>query len=298
MYRTLYIGGGTPSLLSLEQLSTIKRTLDGSFDMSSLEEFTMEVNPDDIVKNGLRYAEGLIGLGANRVSMGVQSFDDDALYKMGRRHDARQAEDAYSLLRHAGFKNISIDLIFGFNSSLDLDKIRCRLENMGLPEHISCYQLSIEEGSGLDRMVQKGHYTMPPDEECERQYYGICDMLRELGYEHYEISNWARPGFQSRHNSAYWDHTPYLGFGPGAHSLIISPEGQYSRRWNNPDVARYIGASVSGDWASVRGGEILTDEQIRQERLFLGLRTAKGVDECVIPEDKWFISDSIIADML
>lgn len=302
---TLYFGGGTPSVLSVDQL---RRIVSAVFDSGlalpdEIREFTMEVNPDDIVRGGMEYASGLRELGVNRISMGVQSFDDAVLHKMGRRHDASQAREAYRILRAAGFDNISLDFIFGFNDALDLDAMKGSLLSMGLPEHISCYQLSIEEGSGLDKMSQRGLFVMPSDEVCEAQYYAICDMLRGLGYEHYEISNWCLPGFHSRHNSSYWNHTPYLGLGPGAHSLIIGENGEYVRRWNNDSLREYIAAAGSGDWNSVRDQEILTPEQIREERIFLGLRTAEGIlkedgSRLRIPESKWFISDSIISDLL
>lgn len=297
---TLYFGGGTPSVLTLEQLQRIVSAIfdSGLTKREEIAEFTMEVNPDDVVKNGPDYIRGLKDLGVNRISMGVQSFDDAVLHKMGRRHNAAQAREAYSMLRKAGMDNISLDFIFGFSADLDVVSMREGLLEMGLPEHISCYQLSIEEGSGLDRMAQRGLFTMPDDEVCESQYYAICDMLRSLGYEHYEISNWCLPGRHSRHNSAYWNHTPYLGFGPGAHSLIIGEDGTYMRRWNENDLSRYLEAAADGNWSGVRGFELLTDEQIREERLFLGLRTAAGVDGITIPEEKWFISDNIIADML
>lgn len=292
---TLYFGGGTPSLLSLEQLRRIVEALP----KAEWEEFTMEVNPDDIVKGGAEYALGLRRLGVNRISMGVQSFDDKVLHTMGRRHNAQQALDAYTLLRKAGFDNISIDFIFGYTPQWSVQQMREGLERLpDMPEHISCYQLSIEPGSGLEKLVERGKYQMPSDEQCESQYYAICDLLRDLGYEHYEISNWCKPGRKSRHNSSYWDHTPYVGFGPGAHSLLVSQEGTMVRRWNNPDTAAYIAAAKSGDWNAVRGSETLTAEQVREERIMLGLRRAEGVDGRTIPENQWFISDSIILDIL
>lgn len=309
---TLYFGGGTPSLLSLEQISRIVKTI-GIQDFS---EFTMEVNPDDIVKNGMEYTEGLKKLGVNRISMGVQSFDDAVLKRMGRRHNAAEAVTAYGILREAGFENISLDFIFGFVPGMSARDLGKALESLpgGIPEHLSCYQLSIEEGSGLEKMVQRGIYVMPSDEECERQYYDLCAVLRDMGYEHYEISSWARPGRRSRHNSSYWDHTPYIGFGPGAHSLFVSG-GNYVRRWNNPDLSAYIEAAGKADFSTVRGSETLTEEQIEEERIMLGLRTSDGIpsgmlkntdilvpsaidDYIRIPEGKWFVSDSIITNMI
>ena len=308
---TLYFGGGTPSLLTLEQMERIVSALGGG----PWKEFTVEVNPDDVVKGGSDYAEGLKRLGINRISMGVQSFDDAVLKRMGRRHNASEAVKAYEILRRVGFDNISLDFIFGFVPGMDVSELGRGLDSLygGIPEHISCYQLSIEEGSGLEKMISRGAYSMPDDGECERQYYSLCDMLRNRGYEHYEISNWAQPGRRSRHNSSYWNHTPYVGFGPGAHSLFVD-EDKYVRRWNNPDLRAYVAAAESGSFADVRGEETLTPGQIGEERIMLGLRTSDGVPSSLvvenasltassvqgnvrIPEDRWFVSDSIISDL-
>lgn len=315
---TLYIGGGTPSLLPLDALEAIVEAVKGA-GWRIDEEFTLEVNPDDIVRGGLDYARALKKLGVSRISMGIQSFDDAVLRRMGRRHNADGALKAFTLLREAGFDNISVDFIFGFAPVLDMTLMAdglAHLEKVGgaLPEHISCYQLSVEQGSALEKMLDKGVWQMPSDEQCESQYYAICSLLESLGYEHYEISNWARPGFRSRHNSAYWTHHPYVGFGPGAHSLKIN-EGQFRRLWNVADVQAYItawnGPAMPVD---VRQGEILSAEQLRMERIMLGLRTAEGVDPDLlnshneilkptrdgrlrISESKWFVSDSIIVDV-
>ncbi len=308
---TLYFGGGTPSLLTLEQMERIVSALgEGPW-----EEFTVELNPDDVVKGGQTYADGLGRLGVNRISMGVQSFDDAVLKRMGRRHNASEAVRAYEILRRSGFDNISLDFIFGFIQGMDADALGKRIDSLpgGPPEHISCYQLSIEEGSGLEKMESRGIYSIPDDDECERQYYSLCDILGSRGYEHYEISNWSQPGRRSRHNSSYWNHTPYVGFGPGAHSLFVD-EGRYVRRWNNPDLRAYVAAAGSGSFADVRGEETLTPGQIGEERIMLGLRTSDGVPSSLvvenaslaassvqgnvrIPEGRWFVSDAIISDL-
>ena len=376
---TLYFGGGTPSLLSPEQLSRIRETLDetgwtvDAGGASTVGEFTVEVNPDDIARGGCEYVGGLRRLGVSRISMGVQSFDDTVLKRMGRRHNAAQAIQAYAILREVGFDNISLDFIFGFTDHFDVSAWKKQLKALpgGLPEHISCYQLSIEEGSGLEKMVGRGIFAVPADEVCEKQYYDICAALDGLGYEHYEISNLARRAsasdpfpvspsslspqspYRSRHNSAYWNHTPYIGFGPGAHSLLVSPGGSADsdtrgqtamiRRWNNPDIKAYIAAAgllnvasgTSEGFSSVRGSETLTPGQILEEKIMLGLRTSDGIDEewlrrnvkgerlsefldrgflcrvtgrdedktghpgrIRIPESRWFVSDSIISDLI
>ena len=215
---TLYIGGGTPSVLPLAELERIIRALGPA----TYEEFTVEVNPDDVVAGGVDYVAGLRALGVNRISMGVQSFDDGILRWMNRRHDAAGAREAFRLLRAGGFDNISVDLIFGMSQLTEtmwestIDKALA----LG-PEHISAYQLSIEEDSALEKMVAEGRYADASDEQCRSQYDTLCVKLAEAGYVHYEISNWARPGREAVHNSAYWRRVPYVGLGPGAHSLAF-----------------------------------------------------------------------------
>lgn len=213
---TLYIGGGTPSVLPLPVLERIVKALGPA----TYEEFTVEVNPDDVVTGGPEYVAGLRALGVNRVSMGVQSFDDAILRWMNRRHDAAGAREAFRLLRACDFDNISIDLIFGL-SQLSEEAWSCTVrEALALrPEHISAYQLSIEEDSALERMVSDGRYAEASEEQCRSQYDTLCRMLADAGYVHYEISNWARPGREAVHNSAYWRRVPYVGLGPGAHSF-------------------------------------------------------------------------------
>ena len=216
---TLYFGGGTPSVLPPSVLGRIADACGGR----SYREWTVEVNPDDITPS---YAAELRALGVNRVSMGVQSLDDGILRWMNRRHSADGARSAFRMLREAGFDNISVDVIFGvagMSAAVLEDTVRELLE--WRPEHISAYQLSIEEGSALDRLVREGRYAELPDEACEAQYRLICRLLAAAGYEHYEISNWALPGRRAVHNSAYWTRSPYVGLGGGAHSLWVSGQG-------------------------------------------------------------------------
>lgn len=228
---TLYIGGGTPSVLPLQVLEDIV----GSLGPSDYEEFTIEVNPDDIVSGGPEYVSGLRRLGVNRVSMGVQSFDDGILKWMNRRHDAAGAREAFRLLRACGFDNISIDLIFGLSQLSDDALADTVLAALALePEHISAYQLSIEEDSALEHMVSDGRYVEASDEQCRAQYDTLCRMLADAGYVHYEISNWARPGREAVHNSAYWRRVPYVGLGPGAHSFSLSSPRSVSSSSSSP----------------------------------------------------------------
>ena len=259
------------------------------------DEFTVEVNPEDIVDRGHTYVEGLLEMGVNRVSMGVQSFDDEILRFMNRRHDSATARKAYGILEDAGVRNISIDLIFGLpqlSSSKWTDTLNKALEISPsgiLPQHISSYQLSVEPGSMLARMVEKGKWSEASEELCQQQYAALCDTLASAGYHHYEISNFAQPGFEARHNSAYWRHVPYVGLGPGAHSYISNQtdttdtSGYLStskiRQWNAPDLHAYVEAYRSGDFSSVRDGETLDTEQLTLETIMLGLRTSEGLPE-------------------
>ena len=330
--RTLYIGGGTPSVLPLDVLSRIAdgiRTIQGP---SPLREFTIEVNPEDIVEKGDEYVAGLLDLGVTRISMGIQSFDDGILRWMNRRHDSARARKAYSMIRRAAERagkeiEVSIDLIFGI-PGLDLQTwertISATLslgkdEGFKAPDHISAYQLSIEEGSVLEEKIARGECTEASDEDCSRQYRTLCGKLREGGYNHYEISNFAIPGKEAVHNSAYWNRTPYVGLGPGAHSLTIRDDGQQVRSWNT-QVLPARGKTYS------REMEVLSDEDIRVERIMLGLRTSAGLpaDElsllagkdalekqvaagCLaigpdgrarIPEERFFVSDEIIGSLV
>ena len=276
---TLYIGGGTPSVLSITRLQTIVSALG----YGPYEEFTIEVNPEDIAGNGPAYAEGLSELGVTRISMGVQSLDDGILRWMNRRHNAARAREAFSLIPRG--LDRSVDIITGVPGMSD-ESLQKTVDGIleWHPEHISAYQLSVEEGSALASMIASGKVQEAPEEQCRRQYGYLCARLSGAGYHHYEISNWALPGHEARHNSAYWSRLPYTGLGPGAHSLRIEPDGTQVRSWNSRSVAGW----------KVEGEEALTPEEIREEEIMLLARTDKGP----IPERDWFIADSLIADML
>lgn len=313
---TIYFGGGTPSLLSPDEFRTIRARLDANFDLSAVEEFTVEVNPEDVVtSSGLLPA--LKEIGVNRISMGVQSFCERHLRWMNRRHSAATATEAFNKLREAGFENISIDLIFGFaglETAQWLDTLHRAIELA--PEHISAYQMSIDPESTLAELEAKGQYCEPDDETCAHQYAILQDELQKAGYEQYEISNFCRPGRYSRHNSAYWERAAYLGLGPAAHSF----DGNNHRQWNNPSVEEYCTALESGILPP-GGSETLSDREIYNEKIMLGLRTSRGVSKSLIrpeaahlgvasgtiekagerfriPRDKFFICDSIIEDYL
>lgn len=279
---TLYIGGGTPSVLPLSCLERIISKVGGS----PFRELTVEVNPEDIVAGGAAYASGLRSLGVTRISMGVQSFDDGMLRWMNRRHSSAGAIGAFGILRGAGFANISLDVIFGISHMTEemLSSTLEKLLELG-PEHISAYQLSIEEGSALAAMVADGRYAEASDETCRSQYDMICRMLSEAGYHHYEISNWAKPGFEAVHNGAYWQRLPYVGIGPAAHSLRIEGSTQI-RSWNSEELSGWTSSS-----------ETLTAKEIREEELMLGLRTERGCAGRRLSEEEWFVADDIIRDL-
>ena len=282
---TLYIGGGTPSVLPLSVFEHMVKALESNGFGGPYDEFTVEVNPDDIVEKGESYVEGLLRLGVNRISMGVQSFDDDILRWMNRRHDSAAARKAYAILENAGVGNISVDLIFGLSQLSDVqwsDTLKKALEispSGALPKHVSSYQLSVEPGSALASLVDRGLWSEASEELCAHQYDMLCSELRAAGYEHYEISNFALPGYHARHNSAYWNHSQYLGLGPGAHGYL---DGK--RFWNNPSLEGYIQAAQSGNFEAVRGSEVLTEDQLILEHVMLGLRTAAGVGEDFLRE--------------
>ena len=331
---TLYIGGGTPSVLPLYVYERLLSALRDAGHGGPYDEFTVEVNPEDIIEKGVEYVQGLLRLGVNRISMGVQSFDDGILHFMNRRHNAETAIKAYAILEDAGVRNISIDLIFGLPQLSD-DQWRHTLQkalsisSRGVPpQHISSYQLSVEPGSMLARMVEKGRFEEASEELCEHQYQILCEALEAAGYRHYEISNFARPGYEARHNSAYWKHVPYVGLGPGAHSFLLERSCQcvavaptISRSWNRPDLQAY-----TADPASVREYETLNEEQLVIEKIMLALRTDEGIsasfleEHCDpaslaralnsgslvymdngnvrIPENRFFISDGIISEIV
>ena len=263
-------------------------TWDGRGDVGIFAEFTVEVNPDDVTE---AYARALRRLGVNRVSMGVQSFSDRSLRWMARRHSSDGAVEAFRVLRSAGFDNISLDLIFGYipvawgsGSSSDEELMQLWSDDLDAvlrlrPEHISAYQMGIEEGSVLGEMAVAGRYREPSDELCAAQYALLQQRLASAGYLQYEVSNFSLPGRRALHNSGYWDRSPYIGLGPGAHSF----DGDRRRWWNAPDLDRYIaafgGGSAYSDCAvsSVVSEETLTDEDVLTETIMLGLRTVDGL---------------------
>lgn len=266
---TLYIGGGTPSQLSPSLLTEIVRHASDVFGFKTLKEFTIEANPDDITPAWVAGVRQAAPDGKVRVSMGIQTFDDATLTLIGRRHNAAQALAAVRTLQDAGIDEISIDLMYGLPGE-DESRWADDLEQataLGVP-HISAYCLTYEEGTVLWKQREDGKVEEADEERCERFYLMLRDRLKKAGYEHYELSNFALPGHHALHNASYWNGTPYLGIGPGAHSY----DGT-TRSWNAPDLKAYINNPMSG-----RSSEILTDDEKYDEYVMTRLRTAIGID--------------------
>ena len=277
---TVYLGGGTPSQLSPDQLRQLFIYINKVFNVASSSEVTIEANPDDITTE---FAETLSQLGINRVSMGAQTFDDERLRFLHRRHTAAQVREAVTILRNAGIHNISIDLMYGFPGET-IDDWNRDIDTALLlnAEHISAYCLMVEEGTALHRMGIE-----PCDEETERAMYELLiDKLTAAGYEHYEISNFARPGYRSRHNSSYWHDIPYIGLGAAAHSMtkLHKRDGSFCviRSWNVSDLRAYIAAINSGELPSER--EVLDPDTHYNDRIATALRTSDGLDLSTISD--------------
>ncbi len=266
---TIYFGGGTPSQLSPDDFRAVFDAVGRFFDLSVCEEITLEANPDDMTE---AYVEALSGLPFNRISMGVQSFGDEDLRFLNRRHDAKQALVAVERCKKGGFSNISIDLIYGLPGQTPEGWIR-NIETvlaLDIP-HISAYHLIYEEGTALYRLKEKGQVQPVSEETSLTLFSSLIERLADAGYLHYEISNFARPGFLSCHNSAYWSGRPYLGLGPSAHSYNCT-----ARHWNIASLQGYLAGIVSG--APVVSGEELSADTRYNEYIITGLRTMWGVD--------------------
>lgn len=273
---TLYLGGGTPSQLPLPLLSRLVAGLRAALDLDGVVEFTVEANPDDVVPE---WCAAVKSLGVNRVSMGVQSFENSILRAIGRRHNAAQVDEAVAHLRQAGISNISIDLIYGLSGQTVDSWAQTVARAIALePRHVSAYGLTYEEGTRLWRQRERGEVVEVPEDECLEMYRILVERLRAAGFEHYEISNFALPGYRSRHNSSYWDETPYLGLGAAAHSY----DGTV-RRYNPSDLQGYIDKLSAGEQACE--AEALTRRERYDERVMLGLRTSRGVDAARLRED-------------
>ena len=266
--KTIYFGGGTPSTLPIELLQKICDTIYTNYTVCDNAEVTIECNPDDLT---VEFLAKLHSLPFNRISMGVQSFDDRQLKRLGRRHNADKARQAVNNARMAGYDNISIDLMFALPGSTAEEWEQTIKEAISLqPEHISAYNLMYEDNTPLHRALQRGDFEELSEEENVEQFQMLISKMKEAGYRHYEISNFAKPGCESRHNSSYWNDTAYIGCGAAAHSY----DGN-SREWNIADIKEYIKGMASG----ARNYEIehLTEEERYNDTILTRLRTADGI---------------------
>lgn len=264
---SVYFGGGTPSLLTVDQLEAVLNTIRNNYSLANDIEFTIEVNPDDL---NSEYLIGLNSLGFNRISLGIQSFFDEDLKKMGRRHDAAQSIQVINDTFDAGFSNVGIDLIYGLPWS-DQNKFLKNLKilNQYPLTHLSAYHLTIEPGTQFGRDKKRKKLSEIEEEESEQIFWALHDEAEKMGFDHYEISNFCRDELFSRHNTSYWTGKAYLGAGPGAHSF-----DRNRRFWNRSELHHYL---ENGYQKGVEE-EILTEKDRFNERLMLGLRTKKGID--------------------
>lgn len=271
----IYIGGGTPSILKEKDIATIMDKIRSTCHISAAAEITSEANPGTLTESGIK---GMLNAGINRISIGVQSLRDKELSLLGRMHDAAEAIAAVTTARKSGFGNISLDLIYGIPGQ-DLVSWKRTLEKIVSlhSEHISAYELTPEKNTVLYEQLEKGRLHLPDEDEVAEMYYTAIDILTEAGYKHYEISNFALPNLQCRHNLNYWDRGEYLGIGAGAHSFLNG------RRISNIcDVRQYI-HDVELGTSPIAEETLLTRREEIEETLFLGLRKTDGFDIELIP---------------
>ena len=267
--KTIYFGGGTPSLLPPDLLNLILKALDEYYVLDDRAEITLEANPGTIDR---KYLEAVRSLGINRLSLGVQSLDDAELQLLGRIHTANEAREAIQQTQAAGFRNISLDFIYGVpgRSIATWRKMLAEIVTLGA-QHLSLYGLTLEEDTPMQKRVERGEIAAP-DNDAEASEYELAEeVLSNAGYIHYEISNWAKPGFESRHNTAYWKRAPYLGLGVAAHSFLDN-----QRIANTSDLDEYL-ASLSQGKLPPQTVEIIDAAAALSEALFLGLRLDEGV---------------------
>ncbi|WP_454046855.1 radical SAM family heme chaperone HemW [Chryseobacterium sp. Marseille-Q8038] len=321
--KSLYFGGGTPSILSVDEISSLIDEVLRYFSFEKDIEVTLEANPDDLDKNFLKQ---LSGTPVNRLSIGTQSFFEEDLKLMNRAHSASEAESSIKRAQDFGFENLSIDLIYGSpTSNLEIWKENLNKTIALEVPHISSYALTVEPKTALENWISKGKIKSPKEEEQNKEFYYLSDFLKDNGFEHYEVSNFAKPGFYSRHNSAYWKYQEYLGIGPSAHSY----NGFDIRSWNVANNQQYI--KKLNDKLLAKEEEILSQEDQFNEMIMIGLRTIWGVDleslknkfsdrmlehfqaeikskiedgiliiensHLKIPEKHWFMADGIASDL-
>lgn len=267
--QTIYFGGGTPSLLEPAEIQSVIDTIKQLHTVAPDAEITVEANPDDLTP---AYIGQLAQTAANRLSIGIQSFDNAMLTLMNRRHTAQQAIDAVRNCQQAGFCNISVDLIYGLPrmTATDWQRQLDTVAGLGV-QHLSAYHLSYEEGTAFGLKLKRGQLAEVSEDESLEQFEILTAWAKSADFEHYEISNFARPGFRSRHNSSYWDRTIYLGIGPAAHSY-----NRTTRSWNTANTAEYIKGIESGSCVSEE--EQLSPSDIFNDYVITALRTSSGID--------------------
>jgi oxygen-independent coproporphyrinogen-3 oxidase len=298
-FETLFFGGGTPSLLSPAQLERVMRSLRSAFRITAGAEITVETNPGTVSFENLR---DYLSLGVNRLSIGIQSFDEKELRFLGRIHNAEEAARCVGFAREAGFGNVSVDLIYSLPGQTPAAWERTLSQALALrPDHVSAYSLIVEDDTPLARMVSAKLVSPNPVEAEAALYENTMAMMERSGFEHYEVSSYARPGFRSRHNSAYWSHAGYLGFGPSAHSFWRPENGGAPVRWANvPALSRYCDHLRKGE-LPVAMREEVTRAQLCNERIFLGLRSS-GVDlrrlgrEFGLPADRLALAGALVKE--
>ncbi|MEX0681042.1 MAG: radical SAM family heme chaperone HemW [Balneolales bacterium] len=284
---TIYIGGGTPSRLSSDQIKRLVEVIHWRFDLDWLKEFTVEVNPEDLTKNWLTSVKQL---GVTRLSMGIQSFQPELLKFMHRAHTVRQAHQALELLADSGLKSFSVDLIYGSPGQTEeqlRDDLHCLLSYS--PPHVSAYSLTIEPKTRLGKQYELGRLQPACDDDIVKQSRFIRNALFSNGLRQYEVSNYAIPGHEAVHNSAYWRHENYLGLGPAAHSFYWKPGETSARRWHNPPdlhiyrkpkhTLHYPGISNPKITDAKPVEETLSLKTLAEERIMMGLRCVEGISE-------------------
>jgi oxygen-independent coproporphyrinogen-3 oxidase len=321
--KSLYFGGGTPSILKVDELQSIIDEVLKHFSFDSNIEITLEANPDDLDKN---FLQNLVKTPINRLSIGTQSFFDEDLKLMNRAHNSGEAESSIKRAQDFGLTNISIDLIYGSpTSNMEIWKKNLNKTIQLQVPHISSYALTVEPKTALNTWISQGKVAAPKEAEQHEEFFYMTDFLKNNGFDHYEISNFGKPGFHSQHNSAYWKSQEYLGIGPSAHSY----NGRNERSWNVVNNQLYINSLNQNKLA--KETEILTEKEQFNEMLMIGLRTIWGVDlsslkekfstefiekfqfeiknkledgilsiennHLKIPEKHWFLADGIAADL-
>lgn len=276
-FNTLYFGGGTPSSLTDSELALLIESLRRQFSFSDDTEVTLECNPDDLTRQRLAYLQDL---GINRISLGIQSLNNNELKYLGRRNTAEQNQRALQWVRSIPSLKLAVDLIYAFDGQTPQSWLRTLEYVLDFhPEHISCYQLTLEEGTPFGKMQQQGLIRPVSEDEQSDYFLMTSKYLEAKGYIHYEVSNFAKdPEHFSRHNTKYWRHVPYLGLGPSAHSF------QDGVRWWNSDSVEHYCQSLNNGKKPVAGSETLSPEQLKLESLYLGLRTKNGVDVSMLPD--------------